>query len=313
MKRFLTHPAIFTILLSTMTFVSAQEKDPVWHTRYKPAVIEAKKENKDLILVFTGSEWIDICKTFESDIISQPEFIDQVTKKFVLLKLEYPENNRLPKEYAMEYQLLKDAYRVHGFPTVLVTDHQGRPFGMNGYQPISADHYGKILLAMLKGKQIRDESKEKAKSLKGVEKAKALVNAIPSLPGTLSARYYAEEMRQLIASDPNNKTGKVDKFKKQLADVEYSTEMQKLAAEVQYGKMIELTDEYIRDQKLEGEHLQKALYNKLGIQQKQKNTTGVVQTLLEVVAVNPKSRLGKNAQKMLDSLRAQKIEETVGQ
>lgn len=305
----------FSLFLFTGLFASnslfAQDSESKWHTRYTPAIKQAQAENKSLILVFTGSKWIEICKIFESDILDQPEFVDQVSEKYVLLKLEFPKNNRMPEEIGREYQLLKDAYRVHGFPTVLVTDPEGRPFGMNGYQPVSADIYAKTLLAMLKGKEIRDTAFAKAKEQKGLEKAKTLAAGIPDLPGTLGARYYRKEIEEIIANDPRNKTGKTEAFQKQIADVDYATNMQKLAADVQYSKMLELTDAYIRDQNLKGDVLQKALLNKLGVQQKQKNTAGAVQTLLEVVTVNPESHFGKSAQKMLDNLRAQKIQENL--
>ncbi len=300
-----------TVLLFTLSgdVSQAQGEAAQWHTRYAPAVAQAKAEKKSLILIFTGSEWIEICKTFETDILQQADFLTQVSPKYVVLKLEYPKDNRLPAELAKEYQLLKDAYRVRGFPTVIMTDAEGRPFGMNGYQPVSSDQYAKVLLAMLKGREIRDNAAAKAETATGVEKAIALVESIPDLPGTLGARYYRAAMEGVITNDPKNQTGKVPSYKKQLADVDYSSQMQKLAVDVQYGKMIELTDAYIRDQNLKGELLQKALLNKLDIQQKQQNTAGAVQTLLEVVAVEPNSHFGKSAQKMLDSLRAAKIEE----
>jgi thioredoxin-related protein len=304
-------PYIFaTLFLLSFSGVShAQGEVAPWHTRYAPAVAQAKNEKKSLVIVFTGSAWIDICKTFETDILQQPDFLTQVNPKYVLLKLEYPQDNRLPAELAKEYQLLKDAYRVRGYPTVIMTDAEGRPFGMNGYQPITPDQYAKVLLAMLKGREIRDNAAAKAETVTGLDKAKALIESIPDLPGTLGARYYRAAMEGVIAHDPKNQTGKVLAYKKQLADVDYSSQMQKLAIDVQYGKMIELTDAYIREQNLKGELLQKALLNKLDIQQKQQNTTGAVKTLLEVVAVDPNSHFGKNAQKMLDNLRAAKIEE----
>lgn len=289
----------------------SQENGEIWHTRYKPAVDEAKQTGKDLLIVYTGTEWIDICRIFERDILSQEAFLNPVSEKYSLVKLEYPENNRLPANLAREYQLLKDAYRIRGFPMVVVTDPEGKPFGVNGFQPISAGDYAKIMLAMLKGKEIRDSAAKRASSLKGIEKAEALIEAIPDLPGTLSARYYKDRMKEVIELDPGNKTGKSDGFKRQLADVEYSVEMQKLGSEVQYDKMIGLTDRYISEQDLKGEQLQKALLNKLGIQQKQKNTAGSVQTLLEIVKADPESHFGKSAQKMLDRLRAQKIQDTL--
>ena len=312
MNRFLTITLVAIIGQTVLSFSIAQDSTTSkWHSRYTAAVEEAKAQNKDLLIVFTGSNWIDICKTFEKDILMQPDFIDPVSQKYSLLKLEFPKDNRLPAALASEYQLLKTAYRVRGFPTVLVTDSAGLPFGLNGYQPITAENYARTMLAMVKGREIRDAATNRAASLKGAKKVDALVESVPELPGSLAARYYRKEMEEVINLDPKNKSGRADHFKKMLADVDYSSEMQRLAEQVQYEKMIELTDSYIKEQNLSGELLQRTLMDKLSVLRKQKNTEGVVRTLLEVVSVEPKSQFGKSAQKMLDQLRAQKIQQTL--
>lgn len=280
-----------------------------WHTRYNPAVKEAKETNRKLLIVFTASTWVDICKVFEKDILDQVDFHGPVSREYVLLKLEYPRENRMERQIATEYQLLKDAYRVRGFPTVIVTDTEGRPFGMNGYQPITAAQYGGIMLAMLKGCEIRDQAFAEAEKLKGLEKAKKLVEGLPNLPGNLSARYYRSQMEEVIELDPKDETGKVKTYQALIDDVNYAAEMQRLAADVQYGKMLELTEQFIREQKLEGGRLQKVLLNKVNVLQRQKNTAGVIQTLLEVVEVDPESQYGKAARQQLDQLRAQKLQE----
>ena len=276
---------------------------------YAPAAREAKEKNKNLLIVFTGSDWIEICKTFLKDILSQPDFVNTVSEKYVLLKLEFPQNNRLPADIAREYQLLKDAYRVRGFPTVILTDADGKPFGINGYQPLAAAEYAKVMVAFVKGRELRDEMFAKAGSQSGLEKAKTLLAGIPDLPGTLPARFYREEMKQVVALDPEDKTGYARQFKQQIDDVEYAAQMQKLGADVQYDKMIELTDTYIKEQKLNGQPLQKALLNKLGVQRQMNNTAGSAQTLLEIISADPESPIGKSAQKMLDNLRSQKNQE----
>ncbi len=299
-------------LSSASLFLQAQEAEPpVWHSRYQPAVDAANAEGKSIMVVFTGSEWIDICKKFEADILSQKVFTDAVRKKYVLLKLEYPEDNRLSAELAKEYQLLKDAYRVRGFPTVLVTDQKGLPFGMNGYQPIPAERYAQVMLALHKGREIRDAAMSKAANQTGVDRAKTLVDAIPDLPGTLSARYYRKVIEEVIALDPEDETGYQKAFQRQLADVDYSSLMQRLGADVQYAAMLDATDKYIQEQDLKGELLQKALLNKLGVQQKQRDIKAMIETLLSIVQVDSKSHFGQSAQKMLNNLRAKKIQDSL--
>ncbi len=304
-----------TLLLATFALPplgsAISQEDSPWHSRYAPAVEQARKEEKSLFIVFAASSWVELSETFQIDILDQPEFLEPVVEQAVLLRLEFPRSNRLPEDRAREYQLLKNAYRVRGYPTVVLTDAEGRPFGLNGYQPISAAEYARITLEMIEGRRMRDAAAKKAEGLKGLDRARALVDAIPDLPGNLAARYYREEMDEVISLDSRNRTGKVQVYRGMIADVEYANEMQRLAADVRYGDMVNLTDRYIRDQKLTGSQRQKALMNKADIQRKQQNTIGMVETLLDVVSEDPESTFGKQAQEVLDRLRAQKIQESL--
>jgi len=280
-----------------------------WHTRYDSAVTEAKEEGKDLFLVFTGTEWIDICRRFEDEILKRPEFAEPVSEKFSLLKLEFPENNRLPKGEAKQKQLLRDAYRVRGFPTVILTDAEGRPFGVNGYQPATPTAYASQILAIERAHEQAQAAREAAEELEGLEKAEKLGESIPDLPGNLAARYYRDEMEAAMEADPNGALEQTARYRRLIADVEYSIRMQELAEDVQWGRMIELTDAYIRDNELEGGTLQKALLNKAGIQQRQSNTAGMIETLLRVVEIDPESGVGREAQRRLDQMRVERLQE----
>ncbi|MEO0417033.1 MAG: thioredoxin family protein, partial [Verrucomicrobiota bacterium] len=212
----------------TSALLHAQQP-AAWLTDYATAANQAKAEKKDLLIVFTGSEWIEICRVFEENILSQPDFIDSVGANYVLLKLEFPKNNKLPEEKAKVYQLLKNSYRVQGYPTVVLTDSEARPFGINGYQPVTAAEYAKVVNVMQKGRLHRDEQFQKAQSMQGPERAKTIADAIPQLPGSLSARYYRYAMEEAIRSDPQDQSGVGTRFRNLIADVEYSNQMQSLS------------------------------------------------------------------------------------
>ena len=306
------------LLLSTASGFGQEEvsaageapgSESTWHSDYDSAVKEAKKEGKNLMLVFTGTDWIEICRVFYDEILSVPEFQEAVSEKFVLVKLEYPKDNRLPREEATRKQLLKDAYRVRGYPYVILTDEKGRPFGLNGYQPTTSDAYATQILSMAKAWEDRLAILEDAESMEGLEKAKRLIAGIPDLPGNLSARYFRKEMEEVIALDPDLSLKESQDFRSLIIDVEYSTEMQRLARDVQWGKMILLTDSYIRESKLEGPRLQKALLNKADVRRQQNNLSGRIETLLQVADVDPESRYGKEAIRQLEELRARKLQE----
>lgn len=282
----------------------------VWLADIDNAVEEAKKSGRDMLLVFTGTDWIDICKKFDNDILSNLEFTGPVSKDFVLVKLEYPKvPAKLPGRLETQNKFLKKAYRVRGFPTVLLADEMGRPYAINGIQPLPAKDYGEMVLRIFQAKQKNFDVMKSADKLSGLESATALAKSIPKLPGNLSARFYRPEMDSVIADDPENKTGVVPAYKRLIVDVVYSKQMSKLAGKSEWSKMLSTSDSYISLHGLKGATKQRVLMNKVGVYQRLKNVEGVIGTLLEVVNADPESKMGRNAQKALDKFRADKLEQ----
>ncbi len=306
-------PFFLTLCFFIITSSASAQGEAKWHDTYSAGAAAAQTNGKLLLIVFTGTDWIDICKIFDDEILSHPQFTGAAGEKFELVKLEYPKDNQLPKGQASELALLRDAYRVRGFPTVIMTSAEGAPFAINGYVPMTPTEYANLTLSMEAFYRERLGHLKRAEGLAGIDKAKALSKGIPELPGTLAARYYAKEIDALIESDPEDMLGFTKNFQKLLADVEYSNLMQLLAKDVQWGKMVTLTENYILEWKLEGGAKQKALLNKAGVQQKQANAAGMVETLLEVTTIDPESSYGREAQARLDQLRVRNIESQLGQ
>lgn len=297
----------FTVILSS--FPHAGRSAEAWVTDYSSAVETAKREGKDLLLVFTGTEWIEMCRLFERDILNQPAFMETAGTRFVMVKLDFPPEKALGKPVPQELMLLRDAYRVKGFPTLVMTDPEGRPFGINGYQPIAAAAYAKVVEDTSKAQEIAVANRKRAEGESGLDKARTLVMSIPQLPGSMAARYYRPELEAVISADPGDTLGHTKTYQRFIADADYSAAMQKLGENVEWQKMVELTDAYIKDGQLEGAVLQKALLNKAGVQRRQGNAEGLAATLLEIVAVDGNTVYGAEAQQQLNQLRAQRLEE----
>jgi thioredoxin-related protein len=293
----------FLLVACGILAISATEARAIgiWHRDYASAMNEARTENKKLLIVFTGTDWIEICAKFYDEILGDPAFIETVSEKFALLKLEYPKDNALPREEAAQKAVLREAYRVRGFPTVVLTDAAGRPFGLNGYQPLTPKEYGEQILGI---NAVHDESLEVAKKaveLSGVEKAKGLSRAIPDLPGALVARFYRPEIEAVLAADPEDSQKLAGPFRKLLAEAGYSKEIQQLARESKWTEMIAVTDRHIASQKLEGEPLQGALLNRAGFERRAGKSEAVTATLRQIVAIDAKSPPGEEAVRLLKS------------
>lgn len=290
------------VLLSTLLDPGIGEAGPVgvWHRDYASGLAEAKAEGKDLMVVFTGTDWIEICGTFYDEILGDPAFIEAVSAKFALVKLEYPKDNRLPRGELAEKTVLREAYRVRGFPTVLLTDVAGRPFGVNGYQPVTAKDYADQILGIDAAWDRGGAMAEKAAALSGTERARELVKSLPDVPDPLLARFFGSELRAIMDLDVGDELKVHGRFEQILAEEAYEREMQKLARRSDWDGMIALTDRNIETRKLRGRALQAALLNRAGIERRAGMVAEAEATLREIVSVDPGSETGREAERLLE-------------
>jgi len=294
---------LLCLLPVSLVSVPARAADvAVWHGDYPTALQEAKTEGKDLMIVFTGTDWIDICGKFYQDILGQPAFMEAVAPHFTLLKLEYPKSGKLPKEEAAQKSFLRAVYQAKGFPTVVLTDVEARPFGVNGFQPLPPAEYAAQILGIAEAHQARRALASEAGSLVGLERAKKLVESIPELPGILTARFYRREMGDILAADPENTLGLKETYLRMIADADYSARLQVLTASSKWKEMIQLTDSYILEGKLEGEVLQRALMNKATVQRQLDDAVGYVSTLREVMKISVETETGATAKEQLENI-----------
>ncbi len=288
---------VFFVLVGTASRAGAVG---IWHRDYPTARAEARAEGKGLLIVFTGTDWIEICEKFYDDILGQPAFIEAVSGEFALLKLEFPKDNRLPREEALQKALLRDAYRVRGFPTVVLTDANGRPFGLNGYQPVSAEEYAEQLLDIAKAHGENLAAAQAAESLSGKEKAEGLRRAIPDVPDALIARFYRAEMEAVLAADPGDALRLAGPFRKLIAEADFEQEIQVLGREGKWAEAIARTDRHIAELGLEGWVLQAALIYRAGFELRAGQAETSAATLRKVVAMDPESEPGMEAARLLE-------------
>lgn len=74
----------FFILL--MAFISLLSAGTDWPSDYEKALVEAKKEKKDIYL-FIGSEYCKYCDKLEAEVFSKDEVIKRLKKDYVLIYL----------------------------------------------------------------------------------------------------------------------------------------------------------------------------------------------------------------------------------
>lgn len=134
--------------LLLFVFVAKVLVAQMWETNFAKAKLVAEKENKNIILVFSGSDWCIPCMKLEKNIWSSPEFIEYSQKHYILVRADFPKrkNNTLPKEQQLENERLAEKYNIQGlFPLVVVLDKAGNALGSAGYKNITPTAYLELL------------------------------------------------------------------------------------------------------------------------------------------------------------------------
>lgn len=107
-----------------------------WQTDYSAALAEAGKEQKLVLLDFTGSDWCGWCMKLSKDIFSQPEFKEFAAKNLILVEVDFPARKPLADEVKARNSALAAKFGVEGFPTLVLVDASGKEVARHvGYLP----------------------------------------------------------------------------------------------------------------------------------------------------------------------------------
>jgi thiol-disulfide isomerase/thioredoxin len=105
---------------------------PVWLTDLDAAKAQGVKENKPVLIDFTGSDWCPPCKQMHKVVFESAEFT-AFASKYVLVELDFPRTKTQTPELKAKNREWQQKYAVNSFPTVLLLDAKsGDAFGRVG-------------------------------------------------------------------------------------------------------------------------------------------------------------------------------------
>jgi thioredoxin-related protein len=285
-------------LLATATASGAQG----WVTDWEAAKKQAAKENKDLLLDFTGSDWCGWCIRLHNEVFSQPAFKNEAPKKFVLVELDFPRSTRLDPKTKAQNEKLQVEFGVEGFPTIFLADSQGRVYARTGYQPGGAASYLQHLDTLREDKAARDRDfAAAAKAESDSEKARLLDKALTQLERRQVLVGYDEEMREIVKLDKENKAGLKAKYDErlQLAEIERKTRLG------EHDAAIELADRYVRSELAGAEAKQKACFLKARVLFVKKDYRGTIASLEAAQKHEPSSQLARQIPGIIANVKRQ--------
>jgi len=121
----ITNLALFTVAAVAMVGSAFAEPLKGWSEDLEKALEQAKKENKSVLVEFTGSDWCPPCKMMRKEVFSKEEFVKAASKNFILVEIDMPRDN---KEVAKKNEPMVKKYKVDGFPTVILLSPEGKEF-----------------------------------------------------------------------------------------------------------------------------------------------------------------------------------------
>ncbi|MCX7819775.1 MAG: thioredoxin family protein [Kiritimatiellae bacterium] len=112
-----------------------------WEDDFEKAIERAQKENKYVLVDFSGSDWCGWCIKLDEEVFSKKAFKDYANENLVLVLLDFPRRKELPKKTREQNEALLKKFGVRGFPTVLILNPKGEEVARTGYKPGGAEAY----------------------------------------------------------------------------------------------------------------------------------------------------------------------------
>jgi thioredoxin-related protein len=112
-----------------------------WTTDFEAAKKMAAEKKLPILAEFSGSDWCVPCIKLKREVFSSQEFKDYAKDNLVLFVADFPHKTKLDEKTAKQNDDLSKKYKIEVFPTVLLTDAEGKVFATTGYEKGGAAAY----------------------------------------------------------------------------------------------------------------------------------------------------------------------------
>lgn len=278
---------VSSLAISATSFAFAAGEG--WITDFEKAKTQAAEENKSILLEFTGSDWCPPCKQMAANFFSKKDWVDQASKDFILVELDFPNNKEgMSDELQAQNETLSEQYGISGFPTIVLTDSEGSPYSMKvgGFNGSIDEHIGMLRDEKNNGAKFQT-SMAAAKKLEGDAKAAKLVESFEMVDLDLVKAYYGTELQELAKLQPDNPLSRSVNMEKNLEELQNS--LMPLMAGQKFDEINEAVDKFIAEKMPEGEMLQKTKLFKVMGAMEQEQFDVAVKSIEEIITIDPSS------------------------
>ena len=195
------------ICAATCSTGSVLAEENPWSDDPQAAAKLAKGEGKDLLLLYTGSDWCPPCQKLEQEVFDDEDFYAEAEQHFVFVKFDFLRKSPISEKTKALNQEWAKKYGVDTFPTVILVDAKLRPYAFAGYEEGGTENYLGMLEENRQTRLKRDEKLAAAAKAKGDERAKLLDEALSAIPREISQVYYNEIIEEIVKLDQDDELG----------------------------------------------------------------------------------------------------------
>ncbi len=171
----------------------------------------AKAENRTILLELTGKDWCPGCIYLKGKILDSDVLTQAVGHQYILVEIDYPRDPKkiaaIPEDELKAREDILTSFKVRGLPCVIYMDADGLPFAVVSAYTRTPEEYVSTIMSKAEAvRTARDAALAHAATLRGTEKAKALVAALELLPETCRSAYKSV-LAEIRTLDPEDSLG----------------------------------------------------------------------------------------------------------
>ncbi len=104
-----------------------------WLTDLPAAMTRAQKEQKAVLLYFTGSDWCPWCQKLRSEVFDRFEFACYAAGNLIMVEVDFPRRTRISVDQLNANYALASKYGIGSYPTVILLNSDGVVLGKCSY------------------------------------------------------------------------------------------------------------------------------------------------------------------------------------
>jgi thioredoxin-related protein len=127
--------SVFTALLCV--FISPMPSSgcgAAWSSEFANAARRALMSQHPILIIFMGSDWDEMSQRLDRDVLKHRDFGGYTKLNFVLLKVDFPQQQLQPPDVQASNVELAARYKIKSFPTLLLVGATGNEVARTVYR-----------------------------------------------------------------------------------------------------------------------------------------------------------------------------------